>query len=61
MRVDLEEIRWMQQRTATINGAPLDSIEWYEKGEKIAVDPEKVADWKFVGMSNEYFAVEYLI
>jgi len=55
VRVDVERIRELKAALAEINRLDFDSIEWFEGGEKIEVDPEELEDWKFTGLNNTNF------
>lgn len=58
MRIDVEEVRKLHARMKEINSVPLEEIEWFENGKKIDVDSEIISDWKFMGLTNFYFAVD---
>lgn len=55
MQVDLEELARVKQYLRHINNTPLDQIEWGYKGLKLNIDPEVLAEWKFVGLNNTHF------
>jgi len=52
MRVDLETIDLIQALRRSINSTPLEDIEFYEKGEKLKIDPRNVKRFDFTGLSN---------
>jgi len=61
MIVDLEELENVLKYIHKLESAALCDIDWHRNGEKIYIDPEKISHWRFVGLSNRYFAAEYLI
>ena len=60
VRIDIEEIMALQQRRKEINALELDTIDFYKNGEKVAVAPEDVEEWKYIGLSNIHFAQQFL-
>lgn len=58
MRVDIEEILGMEARRNQINDTPLDQLEFYKDDKKIEVPASVVKGWRFVGLTNTYFALE---
>lgn len=42
-----------------INKLPFETIEWYDNGEKVQVDPKLVEEWGYLGFNNADF-VKYI-
>lgn len=55
MRVDVERIRSIKAELKVINDADLRTLEFYEDGKKLEVDPAAVEDWRFTGLNNTTF------
>jgi hypothetical protein len=56
MEVDLDSLQAALDYLRSINTAPLADVIWLRNGERVAIPPGAVADWKFVGLSNTEFA-----
>jgi len=52
IRVDLEEIRDIQDRRRAINRWNIQHIEFFENGKKIEISEEAIEHFKFTGLSN---------
>lgn len=61
MIVELADLKKALDLLDEINKAPLASIEWRGPEGAIDVDPDEIAEWKYVGLSNVYFAREVLM
>jgi hypothetical protein len=55
IRVDVERIRELKSALAEINRLDFDSIEWFEDGKKIEIEPGAVRFWEFTGLNNADF------
>lgn len=57
-KILLSEILNLHQRINEINAIPLKDIEWYNDDGTICDFSEEILDeWRFVGLSNFYFAL----
>lgn len=61
MRVNLRELREMQDYISAINDADLHDIEWHVDGEPVVPSEELVDEWRFSGLCNTYFAAWHLM
>ena len=52
MRVDLEHIEYLRSERHKINSVELETIEFYENGEQIDIDPRNVRDFWYCGLNN---------
>lgn len=52
MQIAVEYIRWLVEERAKINRVPLESIEFFENGMKLDIQPEVLEEWRFVGLNN---------
>ena len=59
-RINVEEIRAMNQRRADINALEFTDIEWMLDGKPVQIDPSVSEDWDFTGLGN-YSFVEFVI
>lgn len=57
MRVDIEQVRKIQEERMKINKMDLEDIEWYEGGKKIEISPKVIEDFKFCGLNNTDFII----
>jgi hypothetical protein len=55
MRVDIERVRAIKAELKAINNVDLRTIEFYEDGKKLEIDPAVIEDWKFTGLTNTTF------
>lgn len=56
-KVNFDEVMRLLKFKKEINDLSLEEIEWVRDDESIIkVDPRIIEDWKFVGLSNCYFA-----
>lgn len=55
MKVDIETILELQEKLNEINSVPLDNIEFFENGELIEIDKDKIERWEYVGLNNTAF------
>ena len=59
-RVDYEEIMAMRARRKEINDLDLEEIEWYKDGKPMTIDPQKLEEFQFIGLSNVSFLTNEL-
>lgn len=59
--VELSDLEAALKLIGDINSLRLGDIRWVKNGNPVAIDPEDVADWVYVGMTNTYFAKTHLI
>ena len=52
VRVDVAMIMYARGILKTINSHKLEDIQWHLDGEKAAVDPKIIRDFKMTGLSN---------
>ncbi len=61
MKVNVDEILRIKARLKEINSLKLEEIEWVnDKGDPIVVEKSLIAEWKFTGLSNCYFAEDVI-
>ena len=58
--VDLDLLQQAKIYIDYANGVDLSVITWYRKGQIVYVDKLEAEHWRFVGLSNLYFAEEFL-
>ena len=59
MRVDIFYLNQLNKRIRQINDEPLHLIEWYDQKTGLhKATKEEAEEWKFVGLSNIWFARE---
>ena len=56
MDVDLDSLQAAVDYLRSVNAVPLVDVVWLRHGERVAIPPGAVAEWRFVGMSNKEFA-----
>lgn len=62
MKIFLSEVDDIHKRLNEINAIPLKDIEWCnDDGTICEFSEELLNEWKFVGLSNTYFALYQLI
>lgn len=61
MNVNVEELRRALDYIADINNTPLEDIWWEINGEVMRVEKEKIEEWKFIGLSNVFYAEDNLL
>lgn len=60
MNVELENIKIYEAFRRCINSTPLEEIHWFENGEEIIIDKEKIEEFECTGLGNIDFArMEY--
>ena len=52
MKVHLETIDLIESIRLSINSAPLEEIDWYKDGEKLLIDPDRIDNFGYTGLSN---------
>jgi len=52
MKLDIETVKLVDAIRRQVNTADLDTIELYENGERVFLDPRDVDEFKFTGLSN---------
>lgn len=55
--VSLEELKRVHLFLKAINVADLSNIDWYQDGKKKSLPVGYIEDFKFIGLSNYYFAL----
>lgn len=55
MRIDVEEIRKIDERRRQINALNIYDIEWYENGVRLNYTKEQLDEWKYIGLCNTSF------
>lgn len=62
MVVNVEEVVAMQKRRREINSIPLEEIEFFKEGKPCKLPPKEIIkEFKFTGLSNIDFIIEFLI
>lgn len=61
MEVKLEELQRIKKILKEINTTPFQDIVWTYEGQKLEVNQELSNDWKFFGLSNSHFPMDYWI
>ncbi len=56
IRIDVNEIKRIEERRREINSIPLENIEWVDGDMPVNIPAKHVEDWKFIGLSNCCFA-----
>lgn len=59
MKVNLTEFEQHMAYRRLINETPLEDIEIYKDGKKIEVDPKLVEDFKYYGLNNTDFIINF--
>jgi len=59
MRVDVEDIYALQDERARYNRLDLKDIEFYHDGELVTIPEEVLEEWRFTGLSNICFVMNY--
>lgn len=59
--VDLDELQKAKNLIDLTNSVPLDEIVWQRNGETMPIPLEELEDWRFTGLSNNWFAYEILL
>jgi len=52
MKVDVNYVLWLRREMMKIDQVPLKDIEWYDRENKLEIDPRLLEEWKLIGMSN---------
>ena len=60
IRIDVEDVIEFHKRRAYWDSVPIQDVEFFENGAKIEVDPEIINEWRFIGLSNDYFVLHHL-
>jgi hypothetical protein len=52
MRINLEHVVEINRFMRKLNQTPLQKLEIYMDDKEIVIDPEKIEEWRFTGLSN---------
>lgn len=55
MRIDVEEIRKIDERRREINELNIYDIEWFENGKRLHYTKDQLDHWKYIGLNNVSF------
>lgn len=55
MRIDINEVKRLQERRREINAIPLGDIVWVDGERVIEISPKVLREWIFTGLSNVDF------
>jgi hypothetical protein len=55
IKVNIEEVKEIQEKRKVINSIKFEEIELYENGEKIEVNQYVKDNWKYTGLDNMTF------
>jgi len=61
MRVNLHELCAALDYMKSINEQDLCDIEWHRDGVPVVIPEEAIDEWRFVGLTNTYFAESYIL
>lgn len=56
VRVDVEEIKALQERRREINDIEIGKIDFYSDGKKVVIPKSALDEWKNIGLNNIDFA-----
>lgn len=59
--IDLNGLQKAKALIDLANSVPLGDVEWQRDGVTIQVPKHEIDDWKYMGLSNVYFAYDYLM
>lgn len=59
--IDLAELQKAKALIDLANSVPLNEVKWQLYGTTIEAPQDEAEAWQFVGLSNAYFAYEYLL
>lgn len=55
MRIDIEDIRQIQDEIKRINSLDLNDVELYVADERTIIKQEIIDEWEFIGLNNYHF------
>lgn len=55
MKIDIEHIKYLKSELHKINRVRLSSLEFYEKGKRIAIPKQLRRDFELIGLNNTDF------
>jgi hypothetical protein len=61
LRYDLEPLKFALNIIKEFNALDIQTLDFYENGVKIEVPKEALDAWKYVGLSNKEFAINYVL
>jgi len=59
MKIDVEDVFECANEMARLNRPKLEDIEFYSDGKKVEIPKNILDEWKFVGLTNEAFIMDY--
>lgn len=59
--IDLDELQKAKKLIDLTNSVPLTEIAWQRNGKTVPVPPEDLEEWRFTGLSNNWFAYQRLL
>ena len=59
VEIDLDSLQAAVDYLRSVNACPLADVVWLRHGERVAISPGAVAEWRFIGLSNKEFARVY--
>jgi len=59
--IDLNELQKAKDLIDLTNSVPLAEIAWQRNGKTMPVSLADLEDWRFIGLSNNWFAYENLL
>jgi hypothetical protein len=61
LTVELKELERVLAYIKCINDTPLDKIDWVKDGISVKVEDNLIDEWKYIGLTNHYFAIDHLL
>ena len=59
MRIDVEDVFQANEELAKYQRIKLEEMEFYYNGKKVDVSKEHIDQWKFIGLNNADFILDY--
>jgi hypothetical protein len=51
----VEDVRALRKKLWEINSVPFSEVEWFEDGKLLTISPERLEEWRFIGLTNTDF------
>ncbi len=61
IKIDLDELQAAKALIDLANSVPLADVEWQRDGVTIPMPQIEFEAWKYAGLSNVYFAYDYML